>query len=125
MLGLGTIINSASIAAGGVIGHFTGKLFKPQQQESLNKACGVSVLACTFDIADYDRNRRCIRFFDWFCFDFLYRNQLGLGQKNQCCKHASVRFTRNFCGISTMEFLAKKHINFRGNPKGLPFFYIQ
>lgn len=44
MLGLGTIINSASIAAGGVIGHFTGKLFKPQQQESLNKACGVSVL---------------------------------------------------------------------------------
>lgn len=44
MLGLGTIINSASIAAGGVIGHFTGKLFKPQQQESLNKACGASVL---------------------------------------------------------------------------------
>ena len=41
MLGLGTIINSVSIAAGGVIGHFTGKLFKTEQQESLNKACGI------------------------------------------------------------------------------------
>lgn len=37
MLGLGTIINSAAVIAGGAIGHFTGKLFKPQQQESLNK----------------------------------------------------------------------------------------
>lgn len=44
MIGLGTIINAASIIAGGVIGHFTGKLFKPDQQESLNKACGISVL---------------------------------------------------------------------------------
>ena len=44
MTGLGTIINSISIAAGGIIGHFAGKLFKSEQQESLNKACGVSVL---------------------------------------------------------------------------------
>lgn len=44
MIGLGTIINSASIVAGGVIGHFTGRLFKTEQQEALNKACGVSVL---------------------------------------------------------------------------------
>ena len=44
MTGLGTIINSISIVAGGLIGHFTGKLFKREQQESLNKACGVSVL---------------------------------------------------------------------------------
>ena len=44
MTGLGTIINSISIVAGGFIGHFTGKLFKSEQQESLNKACGVSVL---------------------------------------------------------------------------------
>lgn len=44
MIGLGTIINSAAIVAGGVIGHFTGKLFKEEQQDSLNKACGVSVL---------------------------------------------------------------------------------
>ena len=44
MIGLGTLINSAGIVAGGLIGHFTGKLFKPPQQESLNKACGVSIL---------------------------------------------------------------------------------
>ena len=44
MFGLGTIINSAAIVAGGVIGHFTGKLFREDQQEALTKACGVSVL---------------------------------------------------------------------------------
>ena len=44
MIGLGTLINSGSIVAGGLIGHLTGKLFKAEQQESLNKACGVSVL---------------------------------------------------------------------------------
>ena len=36
------MINSGSIVPGGVIGSFAGKLFKPGQQESLNKACGVS-----------------------------------------------------------------------------------
>lgn len=44
MTGLGTIINSVSIIAGGLVGHFTGKLFRVEQQEALNKACGVSVL---------------------------------------------------------------------------------
>ena len=44
MFGLGTIINSAAIIAGGVIGHFTGKLFRQEQQEALTRACGVSVL---------------------------------------------------------------------------------
>ena len=44
MLGLGTIINSVSIIAGGLVGHFTGKLFRQEQQESLNKACGICVL---------------------------------------------------------------------------------
>ena len=44
MIGLGTIINSAAIAAGGIIGLFAGKLFKSDQQEALNKACGVSVI---------------------------------------------------------------------------------
>ena len=44
MIGLGTIINCAAIAAGGLIGHFTGKLFREDQQESLTKACGISVL---------------------------------------------------------------------------------
>lgn len=41
---VGTVINGCSIAAGGLIGHFTGKLFKTEQQESLNKACGISVI---------------------------------------------------------------------------------
>ena len=44
MTGLGTIINSVSIIAGGMVGHFTGRLFRTEQQEALNKACGVSVL---------------------------------------------------------------------------------
>lgn len=44
MTGLGTIINSASIVAGGLIGHLTGRFFKIEQQEALNTACGVSVL---------------------------------------------------------------------------------
>ena len=44
MTGLGTIINSVSIVAGGLVGHFTGRMFRTEQQEALNKACGVSVL---------------------------------------------------------------------------------
>ncbi len=38
------MINSVSIVAGGLVGHFTGKLFKPEQREMLNKTCGISVL---------------------------------------------------------------------------------
>lgn len=44
MIGLGTILNSAGIVAGGLMGHFIGKRFKPEQRDSLNKACGVSVM---------------------------------------------------------------------------------
>ncbi len=44
MIGLGTLINSGSIIAGGLIGHTLGRLFKPEQQESLSRACGVSVI---------------------------------------------------------------------------------
>lgn len=44
MTGLRTVINSASIVAGGLVGHFAGKFFRPEQQESLNKACGISVI---------------------------------------------------------------------------------
>ena len=32
MTGLGTIINTVAIIVGGIIGHFTGKLFKQEQQ---------------------------------------------------------------------------------------------
>ncbi len=44
MVGLGTIINSVAIIVGGVLGAFTGKLFKEEQQDAICKACGVSVL---------------------------------------------------------------------------------
>ena len=44
MIGLGTIINSTAIVTGGLIGHFTGKLFRQDQQDAVNKACGISVL---------------------------------------------------------------------------------
>ena len=44
MIGTGTIINSAAIAAGGAVGLFAGKLFRSEQQEALNTACGISVI---------------------------------------------------------------------------------
>jgi uncharacterized membrane protein YqgA involved in biofilm formation len=44
MAGLGTLINVAAIAAGGVAGALAGKLFNERMQDSLNMACGVSVL---------------------------------------------------------------------------------
>ncbi len=44
MFGLGTIINSAAIVAGGLVGHFSGKLFHEEQQEALTRACGISTL---------------------------------------------------------------------------------
>ena len=44
MFGLGTIINTFLIIAGGFAGHFCGKLIKPSHQEALTTACGVSTL---------------------------------------------------------------------------------
>jgi len=44
MIGFGTILNCAGILAGGLCGHFAGRVFKPEQQDALMKACGVSVL---------------------------------------------------------------------------------
>ena len=44
MIGLGTIINSAAILAGGLVGHFTGKLFRQEQQDALTVTCGISVM---------------------------------------------------------------------------------
>ncbi len=44
MFGLGTIVNSVAIIAGGVIGHFTGRFFKQEQQDALNISCGISVM---------------------------------------------------------------------------------
>ncbi|MBE5848527.1 MAG: DUF554 domain-containing protein [Lachnospiraceae bacterium] len=44
MIGLGTIINSAAIVAGGLIGIFSGKMFREEQQDAITKTCGISVL---------------------------------------------------------------------------------
>ena len=44
MIGLGTMINTGAIVAGGLAGHFFGKMLKERHQSSLNMACGVSVL---------------------------------------------------------------------------------
>lgn len=40
----GTIINTAAILAGGVCGHFFGKLLKDRHQKTLTMACGVGTL---------------------------------------------------------------------------------
>ena len=44
MIGLGTLINTAAIVAGGVAGRFVGKLLKERHRETLNMACGISTL---------------------------------------------------------------------------------
>ncbi len=44
MIGLGTIINTAGIVAGGIAGHFSGKLFKEEQQDAICRVCGVSTI---------------------------------------------------------------------------------
>ena len=44
MIGIGTAVNYAAIVAGGIAGHFTGKLFRREQQEALTVTCGISVL---------------------------------------------------------------------------------
>ena len=44
MIGIGTLINTAAIAAAGLVGHIFGKVFPEEKQASLTKVCGVSVL---------------------------------------------------------------------------------
>lgn len=44
MIGLGTIINTAAVIVGGIIGMFFGGLLKERHQETLTITCGVSVL---------------------------------------------------------------------------------
>lgn len=44
MIGLGTLINTGAIVAGGILGLFAGKLFQEEQQASIGKACGVSTM---------------------------------------------------------------------------------
>ena len=44
MIGLGTILNTAGILVGGAVGLAFGSLLKDRHQQTLNMACGVSVL---------------------------------------------------------------------------------
>ena len=44
MIGRGTLINCICILAGGAAGFLCGKLFREEQQDSITKACGISVL---------------------------------------------------------------------------------
>ncbi len=44
MPGTGTLINTAAVIAGGIAGHFTGRLFKEEQQDAICRVCGISVL---------------------------------------------------------------------------------
>ncbi len=44
MIGLGTILNVAAIVAGGLLGMVCGRFLPERVQDTLNKACGVSVL---------------------------------------------------------------------------------
>lgn len=44
MIGLGTIINTAAVIAGGLIGLLFGSLLKEHHQKALNTTCGVSVM---------------------------------------------------------------------------------
>ena len=40
----GTMINTAAIVAGGVFGHFCGRLLKKRHQETLTAACGIGTI---------------------------------------------------------------------------------
>ena len=44
MPGMGTLINVIGILAGGMLGMWYGKRFSSRMQETLNRACGISVL---------------------------------------------------------------------------------
>lgn len=44
MIGIGTIVNSICIILGSMVGYCSRKMFNINQQESLNKVCGVSIM---------------------------------------------------------------------------------
>lgn len=44
MTGLGTLINTAAIVAGGLVGLAAGGRFRAEQQEAVGRACGVSTM---------------------------------------------------------------------------------
>ena len=48
MIGLGTILNTGAIVAGGVLGALFGRFLKPGAQDTLTTACGFSTLFIAF-----------------------------------------------------------------------------
>ena len=44
MMGMGTLINAAAIAAGGLLGAVFGRFLKENVQDTLTKACGISTM---------------------------------------------------------------------------------
>jgi len=44
MHGMGTVINTAAIVAGGILGRLFGRFLSESTQEALTKVCGVSTL---------------------------------------------------------------------------------
>ena len=44
MIGLGTILNTAAIVAGGILGALFGRFLHDSAQDTLTKVCGVSTL---------------------------------------------------------------------------------
>jgi len=47
MIGMGTLINTAAIVAGGILGRLVGRFLSQQTQDALTRVCGV----CTIFIA--------------------------------------------------------------------------
>ena len=44
MMGMGTLINAAAIAAGGLLGAVFGRVLKENVQDTLTRACGIATL---------------------------------------------------------------------------------
>ena len=44
MIGMGTLLNTAAIVAGGILGRFCGRLIQERHQSSLQNACGISTM---------------------------------------------------------------------------------
>ena len=87
MTGLGTILNSAGIVFGGIVGRFAGKFLKPQQRDALNKACGGAFIPDRLDS------------------DFLHRAEPDRREEDSGGQHAAGGVFGHGGGVSSLEFL--------------------
>ena len=64
MTGLGTIINTVAIIVGGIIGHFTGKLFEQEQQAAIHiyEKCGYKEIDRPKEVVHSTMNRFFLKF---------------------------------------------------------------